>query len=494
MVTQIDQLDIMFDFASHFPFLVVEEEEARRVAERELADDRDEIDTHGKPTIKLKASDIYSDDSGSSDSDTDAGDENRPHHHHHHHQGSVVRNDDDSEWRRTTSGKRTLGTGEPGRSSDSDDDDDDDDDSDNADAANATATGTSSNSSKSVKPSSASTSIDGGAAAGHKSRLSALQQHLTTKAEISHIRLSRHKIERFIALPHFDRVVQNCFVRISIGNNNNRPVYRVAEIIGVVETPKIYTLGKSRTNKGLRLRHGTSERVFRLEFISNQDFSDSEFDKWKLECGKYGQALPTLEFVERKRKEIGEAIVYEFKDEDVHRIIAEKNRFRKYPTNYAMKKTVLMKDRDAAVLRGDDQIAADINVQIEELDERANELDKKRSSTISLISYINDRNRKRNVEEAEKAIMEEVRASRGMKTDDPFTRRSTKPTMAFKAPREGGEDEQLLPMVPAPIPHGRRHAQMDEQRATGPTENNMYTLHDFEIDLDMTLPGECSCV
>lgn len=322
-------------------------------------------------------------------------------------------------------------------------------------------------------------------------------QHISTKAELSVLRLSRHKIERFIALPHFDRVVSGCFVRISIGNNNNRPVYRVCEIIGVVETPKIYTLGKSRTNKGLRLRHGSAERVFRLEFISNQDFSDSEFDKWRVECAKYAQPLPTLEFCERKSAEISKAIVYEFKDEDVHRIIAEKNRFRKYPTNYAMKKTVLMKERDAAVLRGDDTVAADINVQIEELDERANELDKKRSSTISLISYINDRNRKRNVEEAEKAIMEEVRASRGQKTDDPFTRRSTKPTMAFKAARLG--DAELAPMVPAPIPLGRKAAAelrsgLEQQTAaaaaaSAAAANNLYSLHDFEIDLDVPLPG-----
>jgi len=49
----------------------------------------------------------------------------------------------------------------------------------------------------------------------------------------------------------------------------------------VVETAKIYQLGKTRTNKGLRLRHGEQERVFRLEFVSNSDFTDSEFFKWK---------------------------------------------------------------------------------------------------------------------------------------------------------------------------------------------------------------------
>lgn len=61
-----------------------------------------------------------------------------------------------------------------------------------------------------------------------------------------------------------------CFVRIGIGMNNGRSVYRIAEVIDVCETGKVYQLGPTRTNKGLRLRHGAQERVFRLEFVSNQ--------------------------------------------------------------------------------------------------------------------------------------------------------------------------------------------------------------------------------
>lgn len=319
------------------------------------------------------------------------------------------------------------------------------------------------------------------------------QAFITTKEELNKIRLSRHKIERFVALPHFDRVVAGCFVRISIGNKNNQPIYRVAEVAGVVETAKIYMLGKCRTNKGLRLRFGSSEKVFRLEFLSNQDFSDTEFEKWREVCSQNSVKPPQLEFVERKVAEIKEAIVYEFKDEDVHRIIEEKNRFRKYPTNYAMKKTTLMKERDAALLRGEDDLAADINVQIEELDDRANELDKRRSSTISLISYINDRNRKRNVQAAEMAIMEEVRASKGVRTEDPFTRRSTKPTMTFKAKDPAQEIaaaalEAANKAAAVAASETGRNGKKEASKALPAVENNLYSLHDFEIDLEVVVP------
>jgi len=298
-------------------------------------------------------------------------------------------------------------------------------------------------------------------------------------------------MERFVHMPLFDRVVTNCFVRISIGNHNSKPVYRVAEIVGVVETAKIYQLGKSRTNKGLRLKHGSHERIFRLEFISNQDFSETEYEKWREVCVAQSITMPTLDLLDQKVKDIKEALTYEFKDEDIEKMIEEKNRFRSHPTNYAMKKTCLMKERDAAQLRGDDSVAKNLSTQIQELEERASELDKKRTSSISLISYINNRNRRRNVEEAEKAILEEVRANKGMVIDDPFTRRSTKPRMSFKPP----EPERESALMVVPPPPGRLNRTDDDKsrsKTGGGSSDNLYSLHDFEIDLEVTLPGLCT--
>lgn len=229
--------------------------------------------------------------------------------------------------------------------------------------------------------------------------------YISTKEDLNKIRLSRHKMERFVHLPFFDRVVLGCFVRIGIGNNNGKPVYRVAEISGVCETVKIYQLGGTRTNKGLKLRHGAQERIFRLEFVSNQEFTDSEFFKWKETCALQGISMPTFDEVEQKLKDIKEALVYEFKEEDIEKIVREKERFKQTPYNYAMKKAQLMRERDAANCRGDDETASRLNQELSELEERASELDKMRTATISSISYINDRNRKKNVEEAEKAIM-----------------------------------------------------------------------------------------
>lgn len=97
-------------------------------------------------------------------------------------------------------------------------------------------------------------------------------------------------------------------------------IFQVAEVAGVCETAKIYLLGQARTNKGLKLRHGAQERVFRLEFISNQEFTESEFFKWKETCALQGISLPTMEEVENKLKDIKEALLFEYKEEDIEKV------------------------------------------------------------------------------------------------------------------------------------------------------------------------------
>ena len=47
-------------------------------------------------------------------------------------------------------------------------------------------------------------------------------------------------------------------------------------------------------------------------------------------------------------------------------------------------------------------------MRLAELEERAEDLDRKRTSTIASIALINDRNRKNNILRAEKAIKTEV--------------------------------------------------------------------------------------
>ncbi|XP_011502921.1 PREDICTED: RNA polymerase-associated protein Rtf1 [Ceratosolen solmsi marchali] len=405
-----------------------EEKEKQRIEEQkqQSKDEEEELERDHKSgsKTKLKASDIYSDDSGSSD--------------------SAEEEDESSKF-----ASRQRSSSSSSRESDSDTD------------------------KKSV------TSVK------NKSKKII---YISTKEDLNKIRLSRHKMERFVHLPFFERVAQGCFVRIGIGNNNGRPVYRVAEISGVCETAKIYQLGSTKTNKGLKLRHGAQERVFRLEFVSNQEFTESEFFKWKETCTLQGISMPTSDELDQKLKDIKEAMVYEFKEEDIEKIVKEKCRFKGTPYNYAMKKAQLMRERDAANCRGDDETATRLNVEISELEERASDLDKKRSATISSISYINDRNRKKNVEEAEKAILEEIKANKGKIIDDPFTRRSTRPKMFSQKEESEQELDSIIHSSTEnfPKPVVKEKDSVPEVKKKHNTD--LFNAHNFDIMIDLEVP------
>ena len=69
-------------------------------------------------------------------------------------------------------------------------------------------------------------------------------------------------------------------------------------------------------------------------------------------------------------------------------IIKEKDRFRKNPFNYAMRKTSLMKAKDMAESQGNSEEASRIATQLEELEERATTLDKQRQENIAGITWV----------------------------------------------------------------------------------------------------------
>lgn len=58
-----------------------------------------------------------------------------------------------------------------------------------------------------------------------------------------------------------------------------------------------------------------------MEFISNQEFTESEFIKWKELCHLNRIPLPTLVDLEKKIKDIKAALAYQFKEEDVEKVV-----------------------------------------------------------------------------------------------------------------------------------------------------------------------------
>jgi len=214
-------------------------------------------------------------------------------------------------------------------------------------------------------------------------------------------------------------------------------------------------------------------------------------------------AVPTEEYVKSKEREIKNALIYKYTDQDVDRIVATKERFHKHPKNYAMFKSRLMRDKEIASANGDDEKAKQLEEQLTELEERAEELDRKRTSTIATVALINDRNRKANVSKAEESIREEIaRKKIEGEASNPFIRRKCRPRMVTKPTIQSSADLQraLAEKENQEKAAKEKAAESAAAAAKGPpskkaktdgtgdadaSKEDLFDAHDFDIEIDV---------
>ncbi|CAL8098873.1 unnamed protein product [Calicophoron daubneyi] len=350
------------------------------------------------------------------------------------------------------------------------------------------------------------------------------EELVSSVSDLSRIRLSRFKMEKWVHMPFFDDLVKGCFVRINIGLNQGVPVYRCAEVVDVLETQKIYDLGDTRTNKGVVLRIGKDQSTFRLAFVSNSDFLQAEFDSWMRRITDANMKPPTMAFVRRKAADIQEAIVRPIRDERVvEQIIQSKRRFQKAPTNFAMRKAELMKERELAEANGDTEALRRVDLELEEIELQAERIERRRTLGFKSITSINQRNRVLSVQQAEEAIRKESEEAQKSKEDDPYTRIHSQPVIVTKKyleqlriKRKGKSDPQsdsttnsptasaaalnateapanslksvkdsLLPNTPDSLPCSIG----DEDSNMSTPQESLHAIHDFEININLDLDG-----
>nr|CDS22781.1 RNA polymerase associated protein RTF1 [Echinococcus granulosus] len=332
-------------------------------------------------------------------------------------------------------------------------------------------------------------------------------EYITTLEQLSKIRLSRFKLEKWVHMPFFDNLVKGCFVRIHIGQCRNVPVYRCGEIIDVKEMAKPYDLGKTRTNKGIVIRLGKDQHTFRLMFVSNSEFLPVEFESWKKYSNQAGIKPPTTSFIAQKTAEIHKYLTNPISDERVvEQIIQSKRRFQKVPINFALKKAELLKQRELANESNDTETTRRIDMELDELETQAERIERRRTIGFKAISSINQRNRALSLKQAEEAILKEAKETAESHEVDPFTRIQSKPVIATKSylerlrnMRNGILDENAGDEKDGTGAKGESESgsQLDANKADKPSkftaqppkppEESLHDIHDFEIDINVEL-------
>lgn len=218
-------------------------------------------------------------------------------------------------------------------------------------------------------------------------------------------------------------------------------------------------------------------------------------------------SLPTMSFIEKKKKDLESANNHSCSAHDIQQMVDEKKKFKKNPHNYAMAKTEVMKKKEMAEQLGNAEEARKWSDELDRLEDRAKELDKQRTSTISAIAYINERNRHKNIVDIERAILEEAKKNK-LKADDPFTRRKCAPSLVTKKNAvEKISSEQLKTLEElkkkdqerrkVEEENQKREAEelakkkRDSEKAPRQNGEDLFTAHDFDIkiDLDSSIPS-----
>uniref|UniRef100_A0A0X3PUE6 Plus3 domain-containing protein n=1 Tax=Schistocephalus solidus TaxID=70667 RepID=A0A0X3PUE6_SCHSO len=334
---------------------------------------------------------------------------------------------------------------------------------------------------------------------------SPVEELVSTLDQLSKIRLSRYRFERWVHMPFFDELVKGCFARINIGLSQGVPVYRCGEIVDVVETAKTYDLGNTRTNKGIVLRVGKDQHTFRLVFVSNSEFLPAEFESWLRHTNEAGLRPPTLAYVAKKHDEIQKAINTIISDERVfEQIIQSKRRFQKAPTNFALRKAELLKQREVAEGEGDTEAVRRLNLELDELETQAEKIERKRTIGFKSITSINQRNRELSVKQAEEAIIKEAQEAALSREEDPFTRIQSKPVIVTKSyleklrnkrnakgdadeeKKEDAEEQKSAEKSEAPGSDLNQNSPC-AWNVGAPPEESLHAIHDFEIDIDVNI-------
>lgn len=314
------------------------------------------------------------------------------------------------------------------------------------------------------------------------------RREVETVKELSRARMSRFKMAKIVYAPFFAKTVIGCFVKIGAGGYGGKQKYRLSQVLDVVDTNKVYVFENLKTNKALKLKYGTDERVIRIEFVSNSEFGEEEFSEWrkvtKDECG----SLPTMDHIEKKEQDIKKAMNFNYTDEVIEYIVREKKKFSDKVKNFAVTKGELMKKKEIAEQTGDHETVRRLQKELEELDSRADRAEKKRSADISAISWINLRNRNKMKEQF---LGNNLEFDMGHQ-DDPFTRK--KGLMKVVSGTKGGtqalEASTSTPTSSTPggkpspyTPASGRPPQLSK------SANNLFDLHSsinkIELDIDL---------
>ncbi|KAL0074028.1 hypothetical protein F4703DRAFT_1893637 [Phycomyces blakesleeanus] len=235
-----------------------------------------------------------------------------------------------------------------------------------------------------------------------------------TLKELHTICLKREMIERWLHTPFFEKTAIGCFVRLLIGPDpqTKKLVYRLCQIQDIVPYHKVYKVAPDIfSNKAIKAKHGNAERVFPMDIVSNSLPEQHEYSRLCTTLETEKLPGPTIEYVQRKAKDVKHALDYVLNDKEVADMIARKRAVNGSSGNGAMEKAELLARLGDAKSNNDVDKITQITKMLQQLDENAS-YNNAGDGRQHIWADLNKRNRERDrieVHEAEMRQSEERR-------------------------------------------------------------------------------------
>jgi RNA polymerase-associated protein RTF1 len=139
-----------------------------------------------------------------------------------------------------------------------------------------------------------------------------------TLEDIQKCVVTRNKLAKWYGEPFFMANVKDLFVRIGtnpgIGGNKT---YKLAEIAAIMDSTRTFKLGKKDCKHMAQLKFGDGTlKRYELEYISNQEVTQSEFDDWMRACLTNPEDIPTKAHIEALVEQISKSDHYQYSSAD----------------------------------------------------------------------------------------------------------------------------------------------------------------------------------
>lgn len=271
------------------------------------------------------------------------------------------------------------------------------------------------------------------------------QSRELTAHDINKIRFGRTLLANYAHHPSFEDAVIGSFVRVNVGFNRDKQayVYRVCRVKELA-TVKPYKFLNRTVDQSLVVTNGPSERTIEMGICSDKDVTEEEFKWWKDYMEASDLTLPSLRRLQKKYDELLAMQQRVLTPAEVDEMIRKRQSLAggagggSTGTDIVVTKSMLQEQRAVALERNDFDALEEIDHKIEQIERVMNK--NKRRSELDKLAKVNERNRRRNLDEIRRAeIRAQEQRRKALKepnagaASDPFSRHRTLPRLFYES-------------------------------------------------------------